>query len=59
MGKKEGLTVRKPVATCVTHIYVRNAFADVIDRVTTAGHMLPSCVVGISTQSELCMLLFF
>lgn len=43
---------REPAVTCVEHICVRNAPADVIDRVTKAGrcHMSPSSVVGKGTK---------
>lgn len=38
--------MRTPVVTCVTHIRLRNTTADVIDRVTIAGLVLPLGVVG-------------
>lgn len=46
MPKREELSLKTPVVTCVAHIRLRNATSDVIDRVTSAELMLPLCVVG-------------
>lgn len=52
MPKREELSLRTPVVTCVTHIRLRNATADVIDRVTSAGLVLPLRVVGNSSGAD-------